>query len=195
MSAGPITTPNRFDLSTWLTSAGATVSRYGLVIVLAWIGYGKYVKMEARVLIEHSPLMSWIYHFLSAGAVAAALGTAEIIAAVLIALRPLWPKVSAVGSAMAVVLFLGTVSFLFTTPGLTVGQLARNPDPGRPAWPVSAEGRRAVGCRTVDSGRITGCTQKSRRDSGSDWCLIGEWLKLPSVEPNLPSGSNVPKHS
>jgi len=54
MSAGPITTPNRFDLSTRLTSAGATVSRYGLVIVLAWIGYGKYVKMEARVLIEHS---------------------------------------------------------------------------------------------------------------------------------------------
>jgi len=52
--------------------------------------------------------MSWIYHFLSAGAVAAALGTAEIIAAVLIALRPLWPTVSAAGSAMAVVLFLGT---------------------------------------------------------------------------------------
>jgi len=127
MSAGPITTPNRFDLSTWLTSAGATVSRYGLVIVLAWIGYGKYVKMEARVLIEHSPLMSWIYHFLSAGAVAAALGTAEIIAAVLIALRPLWPTVSAAGSAMAVVLFLGTVSFLFTTSGLTVGQLGGIP--------------------------------------------------------------------
>src|SRR6201993_2263676 len=87
-----------------LTVLGQLISRYGLVIVLAWIGYGKYVKMEARVLIEHSPLMSWIYHFLSGGAVAAALGTTEIIAAVLIALRPLWPKVSAVGSAMAVVL-------------------------------------------------------------------------------------------
>jgi uncharacterized membrane protein YkgB len=50
-----------------------------------------------------------------------------IVAAVLIALRPLWPKVSAVGSAMAVVLFLGLVSFLFTTPGLTVGQLGGIP--------------------------------------------------------------------
>lgn len=102
----------------YLTRIGETVSRYGLVVVLAWIGFGKYVKMDSRVLIEHSPLMSWVYHFLSIGTVAAALGTAEIIAAVLIAVRPLWPRLSAVGSAMAVVLFIGTLSFLFTTPGI-----------------------------------------------------------------------------
>jgi uncharacterized membrane protein YkgB len=115
-----LVTPTRTRTATWLTAAGQIVSRYGLVIVLAWIGFGKYAKMEARVLIEHSPLMSWIYEFLSVRAVAASLGTAEIVAAVLIALRPVWPRVSAVGSAMAVVLFLGTVSFLFTTPGLVV---------------------------------------------------------------------------
>jgi uncharacterized membrane protein YkgB len=123
MRKAPVISPSFANPAGWLTTAGQIVSRYGLVVVLAWIGYGKYFKMEARVLIEHSPLMSWIYHFLSFGAVAAALGTAEIIAAVLIALRPLWPTVSAVGSAMAVVLFLGTVSFLFTTPGLAVGHL------------------------------------------------------------------------
>ena len=69
------------------------MSRYGLVVVLAWIGFGKYVKREARVLIEHSPLMSWIYDFLSVGAVAKALGTAEILAAVRIArgrCGPIW---------------------------------------------------------------------------------------------------------
>lgn len=103
------------------------MSRYGLVVVLAWIGFGKYVKFEARVLIEHSPLMSWIYHFLPVGVVAASLGTTEIVAAILIALRPWWPTVSAVGSAMAIVLFLGTVSFLFTTPGLAVGHLVGIP--------------------------------------------------------------------
>ncbi|MDT7796074.1 MAG: hypothetical protein QOD59_5515 [Mycobacterium sp.] len=108
------------NLSKWLTAGGQIVSRYGLVVVLAWIGFGKYAKMEARVLIEHSPLMSWIYDVLSVGGVAKALGTTEIIAAILIALRPFWPKVSAVGSAMAVMLFLGTLSFLFTTPGLVV---------------------------------------------------------------------------
>src|SRR5262245_61548406 len=97
---------------------GQMVSRYGLVVVLAWIGFGKYVKMESRVLIEHSPLMWWIYRFLSVSAVAAALGTMEIIAAVLIALRPFWPTVSAIGGALAIILFLGTLSFLFTTPGV-----------------------------------------------------------------------------
>jgi uncharacterized membrane protein YkgB len=34
------------------------------VVVLAWIGAGKYVKMESRVLIQHSPFMSWIYDLL-----------------------------------------------------------------------------------------------------------------------------------
>jgi len=101
-----------------VTRIGTLVSRYGLVVVLAWIGFGKYVKMEARVLIEHSPLMSWVYDFLSVDAVAWCLGTTEIVAAVLIALHPLWPRVGIVGSALAVVLFLGTTSFLFTSPGV-----------------------------------------------------------------------------
>ena len=39
----------------------------------------------------------------------------------LIALRVLSPRVSAVGSAMAILLFLGMLSFLFTTPGVTAG--------------------------------------------------------------------------
>jgi uncharacterized membrane protein YkgB len=101
-----------------LTRCGQLVSRYALVVVLAWIGFGKYVKMESRVLIEHSPLMSWIYDVFSVTTVARGLGTMEIVAALLIALRPVWPRVSAVGSALAVLLFLGTISFLFTTPGV-----------------------------------------------------------------------------
>ena len=105
-------------IAAMVTHAGQIVSRYGLVVVLAWIGFGKYVKMEARVLIEHSPLMSWILHVLSFTTVARGLGTMEIVAAVLIAVRPLCPRASAVGSALAVVLFVGTLSFLFTTPGV-----------------------------------------------------------------------------
>jgi uncharacterized membrane protein YkgB len=101
-----------------LTQLGGLISRYGLAVVLAWIGFGKYVKMESRVLIEHSPLMSWIYGVASVTTVARGLGTMEIVAALLIALRPVWPRASAAGSALAVVLFLGTLSFLFTTPGV-----------------------------------------------------------------------------
>jgi uncharacterized membrane protein YkgB len=62
--------------------------------------------------------MSWIYHVLSVTEVARGLGTMEIVAALLIALRPVWPSASAIGSALAVVLFMGTLSFLFTTPGV-----------------------------------------------------------------------------
>lgn len=101
-----------------LSRSGQLLSRYGLVVVLAWIGFGKYVKMESRVLIRHSPLMSWLYDVFSVTFVARALGTMEIVAALLIALRPWWPLVSAAGSMLAVALFLGTLSFLFTTPGV-----------------------------------------------------------------------------
>jgi uncharacterized membrane protein YkgB len=99
-----------------LCSIGQAVSRYGLALTLAWIGLGKYVKMEARVLIEHSPLMSWVYDVFSVNTVARGLGTLEILAAILICVRPWSPRLSAIGSAMAIVLFCGTLSFLFTTP-------------------------------------------------------------------------------
>jgi uncharacterized membrane protein YkgB len=118
----------RFDKTgPLLMRVGQLVARYGLVVVLAWIGFGKYVKMEARVLIEHSPLMSWIYDYLSVTTVARGLGTMEIIAALLIASRPVLPRASAVGSALAVVLFLGTLSFLFTTPGVVATHAAGLP--------------------------------------------------------------------
>jgi uncharacterized membrane protein YkgB len=104
--------------STQLCSVGQVVSRYGLALTLAWIGLGKYVKMEARVLIEHSPLMSWVYDVFSVNTVARGLGTLEIVAAILICLRPLSPRLSVIGSAMAIVLFCGTLSFLLTTPGV-----------------------------------------------------------------------------
>jgi uncharacterized membrane protein YkgB len=102
--------------------AGRLLVRYGLVVVIAWIGALKYTAYEATAiqpLIAHSPLMSWLYNIFSVRALAAVLGTAEIIAAVLIALRPLSARASAVGSAFGILLFLSTLSFLFTTPGVT----------------------------------------------------------------------------
>ncbi len=63
--------------------------------------------------------MSWLYDIFSVRSFASVLGTVEIIAALLIALGPLWPRISVLGSALAVLLFLGTLSFLFTTPGIS----------------------------------------------------------------------------
>jgi uncharacterized membrane protein YkgB len=102
--------------------AGRLLVRYGLVVVIAWIGALKYTTYEATAiqpLIAHSPLLSWLYNIFSVRTLAAVLGTAEIIAAVLIALRPLSARASAVGSAFGILLFLSTLSFLFTTPGVT----------------------------------------------------------------------------
>jgi uncharacterized membrane protein YkgB len=105
-----------------VATAGRLWVRYGLVVVIAWIAALKYTSYEAagiQPLIAHSPLFSWLYHILSVRAFAAVLGSLELTAALLIAIRPRAPRLSAAGSAMAVLLFASTLSFLFTTPGAT----------------------------------------------------------------------------
>jgi uncharacterized membrane protein YkgB len=101
------------------TIAGQFLARYGLAIVLAWIGVGHNAHPASiQPLIAHSPVLSWLYGIFDIHTLGYALGSAEITAALLIALRPLWPRVSAVGSVFAVLIFCSTISFLFTTPGV-----------------------------------------------------------------------------
>jgi reactive chlorine resistance protein C len=103
-----------------LETAGVSISRYGLVVVLLLIGALKFTAGEAagiQPLVAHSPLMSWMYGLLSVQGVSNVIGAIEIAIAALIALRPLSPKASLVGSLGAVVTFLLTVSFLLSTPG------------------------------------------------------------------------------
>jgi len=99
---------------------GALFIRYGLVIVLGWIGLMKFTAYEAegiKGLVETSPLMSWMYKVLSLQATSNVIGVAELTAAVLIAIRPLSAKLSAIGSVLAVFTFLTTLTFLFSLPG------------------------------------------------------------------------------
>jgi uncharacterized membrane protein YkgB len=105
-----------------VATVGRYLVRYALVVVIAWIGALKYTGYEAAAihpLIAHSAIFSWLYSILSVRAFAAVLGSLEIAAALLIAIRPLAPRISVIGSAMGILLFLGTLSFLFTTPGVT----------------------------------------------------------------------------
>ena len=46
------------------------------------------------------------------------LGTAEVVTAALLALRPWYPKASVIGGVLAAAFFLGTLSFMVTTPGI-----------------------------------------------------------------------------
>jgi uncharacterized membrane protein YkgB len=99
---------------------GGFLIRYGLVLVLGWIGAMKFTAYEAegiKTLVETSPLMSWMYKIFSLQATSNVIGVAELAAAVLIAIRPLSAKLSAVGSALAVFTFLTTLTFLFSLPG------------------------------------------------------------------------------
>ena len=97
------------------------LARYGLVVVIVWFGAMKFTSYEAQgiqPLVAHSPLMSWVYNVFSVGTFSALLGIFELTAALLISLKPAWPRASAVGSVMAIGLFIVTISFLFTTPGI-----------------------------------------------------------------------------
>lgn len=104
-----------------IDTTAAVLARYGLAIVIGWIGALKFTTYEAQgiqPLVANSPLMSWLYNILDVNTFSAVLGAVEIATAVLIAVKPLAPRLSAVGSLLAIGLFLGTISFLFTTPGI-----------------------------------------------------------------------------
>src|SRR5436305_816383 len=71
----------------------------------------------SQPLVANSPLMSWMYGLLSVQAFSNLLGAVEIAVAVMIALRPVSPRIAALGSGIAVMMFLTTLSFLLSTPG------------------------------------------------------------------------------
>jgi reactive chlorine resistance protein C len=108
------------DHSSAVQVAAAYLLRYGLVLVIAWIGFMKFTAYEAagiQPLVANSPFMSWVYGIFSERAFSALLGVVEIAIAAMIALRPVSAKVSAIGSGLAVIMFLTTLTFLFSTPG------------------------------------------------------------------------------
>jgi uncharacterized membrane protein YkgB len=103
-----------------LEALGLNIVRYALVLVLVWIGAMKFTAYEAMAiqpLVAHSPLMFWLYGLFSVQAASNLIGVAEIVAGVLIAVRPWSASAAVVGSLMAVATFVITLTFLFSTPG------------------------------------------------------------------------------
>jgi len=99
---------------------GLRVLRWSLVLIVLWFGAFKFTATEAAAiqpLIANSPLMSWMYHFMSVRAVSQFIGVVEITVAILVALRGVSPMLSAIGSAGAIAMFATTTSFILTTPG------------------------------------------------------------------------------
>lgn len=103
-----------------IEASGIHITRYGLVVVFLWIGGMKFTNYEAegiRPFVENSPLMSWLYQIFSVSQFSKILGVIEITVGLLIAIRPVSPKVSAYSSLAAAAMFVGTLSFIVTTPG------------------------------------------------------------------------------
>lgn len=109
------------DRASDIERAGEIVLRYGLVVALLWVGGLKFTAYEAESvhgLAAHSPFLSWLTQLMSVQAFSEIIGVVEIVLGLLIAARFVSPKASAIGSFGAVLIFLNTISFLFTTPGV-----------------------------------------------------------------------------
>jgi uncharacterized membrane protein YkgB len=109
------------DRATLLVKVGTVVLRYGIVIILLLIGAQKWTAEEAagiREFTTHSPLFSWLYHLISSQHVSEVIGVVELVVAGLIAARHWFPTFSGLGSLAGAVMFLVTLSFLFTTPNV-----------------------------------------------------------------------------
>jgi uncharacterized membrane protein YkgB len=101
---------------------GAALLRYGLVAFLLLFGLAKFTPAEAQTIqpwVAYSPFLGWLYALTSVQGGSNLIGVVELITAVLLAVRPWFPRISVVGSFSAMLTFVVTLSFLFTTPDLS----------------------------------------------------------------------------
>lgn len=122
MSAQPLPVPYLRQASSFpLQAIGTGILRYALVLILVYFGAFKFTPTEAQAiqpLVGHSPIMSWLYSILDVNGVSRLIGVTELTIAGLILSRRWSPRLSTVGSLAAAGLFLITLSFLITTPGM-----------------------------------------------------------------------------
>jgi len=100
---------------------GLGVLRYGMAALLLVWGAAKFTPMEANTikpLVEHSPFLAWTYTLFGVQGASNLLGVFEVAFGFLIAMRHWFPRVSGFASLTASGMFVITLSFLVTTPGV-----------------------------------------------------------------------------
>jgi reactive chlorine resistance protein C len=113
--------PPRLAWAQIFEAAGRHSLLYGLAMVLLWIGGMKFIAYEAEgisAFVSNSPLMSWAYWVFSVQGFSALIGATEIAVAPLITARPHSARAALVGSALAVGIFVTTLSFMLSTAGV-----------------------------------------------------------------------------
>lgn len=118
------------DQAARLLAYAEPTSRVGLyvslAVIYAWFGGMKFTEYEANglvPLVENSPLLSWFYDLFSVRGFSTFLGFVELSIGLLIALRLANPILSAAGGLLSAGLFITTVSFMISTPGVVVPEL------------------------------------------------------------------------
>jgi reactive chlorine resistance protein C len=97
--------------------------RWSVVLLLLVFGALKWTKPEADGIapfIAHSPVLQWMTAF-SSQAASEIIGVIELAIATLIAVRRWAPRLAMIGGFLGVVMFLTTLSFVVTTPGIGDG--------------------------------------------------------------------------
>ncbi len=139
-----------FECAACMDRVGVTITRLGLIIVLAWIGGLKVARYEADGIVPfvaNSPFMSFVYadptgyneHKNPEGKIVPAnrawheangtypfalgLGSVIVLYALLLCLHPWLPQAAALGSFLVFTMSIVTLSFLITTPECWVPNL------------------------------------------------------------------------
>lgn len=92
--------------------------RYGLAIVLIWLGITKLRNFEQdniRHLIENSALLTWMFKYVATSTVISIIAYGQIVCGVMIGLKPLSDKVAFWGSLIIVIGCIVSVSFVFSS--------------------------------------------------------------------------------
>lgn len=96
--------------------------RWSLVIIFIWFGAMKFTYYEAigiSSFIENSPLVSWLHTIFGIQGASYFLGTMELLTAFFLIIGAFNSISSAIGGLMATMTFCITLTFMFTTPGVS----------------------------------------------------------------------------
>jgi uncharacterized membrane protein YkgB len=104
--------------------AGAGIVRWSIVLLLLFFGALKWTAAEANAIapfIANSPALRWIGLVFGRQGASEFIGVLEFSIAILMALRRWAPRLAMVGGFLGTVMFLTTLSFIVTTPGIGDG--------------------------------------------------------------------------
>ena len=92
--------------------------RYGLAIVLIWLGVTKLRSFEQdhlRQLIQNSALLSWMFKYIALSTIVTIVAYGQIVAGVMIAMKQVSDKIAFWGSLVVAIGCLVSVSFIITS--------------------------------------------------------------------------------